>query len=261
MSATSQLAYMQTRLQARHGQRPQEGNWRLLESTPDLAAYLQAARRTTLAPWIAHMPAEADTHRIERSLRDDWMNSVAELSGWAPEEWRQAIDWFATAPYLPCFVHLARGEPVLPWMRDDTVMRPYAVDDALPREVQLSRSLLAPTLDAIGLGEMPVAAWVEDWLAFAPARATADRARLEKMADTMVSHFQSIAERPADLTHSRIQREAMFDGLLRQFRRYARTPVAIFAYLGMAQIDFERLRGGLVLRALFPDPAGRPQWA
>lgn len=261
MSASSQLGYIQARLQARHGQRPTEENWRLLEATPDLAAYLQAARRTTLAPWIAHMPAEVDTHRIEHSLREDWVDFVAELSGWAPDAWQPAIDWFATAPYLPCMVHLARGEPVSPWMRDDLTLSPYAAEDAASRATELTESLLAPTLEAIKAGIPPLVAWTDQWLTLVPEEAIVDRARLGQMAAGMVNHFQNIAEQPSQAPRAQIHRQSMIGGLVRRFRRYARTPVAIFAYLGMAQMDFERLRGGLVLRALFPDPAGRPQWA
>jgi len=262
MSATSsQLGYIQTRLQARHGQRPTEENWRLLEATPDLAAYLQAARRTTLAPWIAHMPAEVDTHRIERSLREDWVDFVAEISGWAPDGWQPAIDWFVTTPYLPYMAHLTRGEPVSAWMRDDPALSPYAAEDAASRATGLTESLLAPTLGAIKAGRPPLAAWMEQWLTLVPADAIVDRTRLEQMAAGMVNHFQNVAMQPTKATRAQIYRQSMIDGLVRRFRRYARTPVAIFAYLGMAQIDFERLRGGLVLRALFPDTAGRPQWA
>ncbi len=261
MSASSQLGYVQTRLQARHGRRPTEENWRLLEATPDLAAYLQAARRTTLAPWIAHMPGEVDSHRIERSLRDDWAGYVRELASWAPEAWRPAIAWFETAPLLPCMVHLARGEFVPPWMRDHPLLGRYAVEEAIPRNSALAESPMAPTLEAVRAGQLPLAAWMDQWLGMVPEDAVTDRARLEKMAQGMVSHFQSIAEQQANATRARAHREAIFGDLLRRFRRFARTPVAIFAFLGMAQMDFERLRGGLVLRALFPDPAGRPQWA
>lgn len=261
MSAGSQLGYIQTRLQARYGQRPTEEDWRLLEATPDLAAYLQAARRTMLAPWIAHMPAEVDTHRIERSLREDWVDFIAELSGWAPEAWQPAIDWFTTAPYLPCMAHLARGEPATRWMRDDPALSPYAAENPASRETELKLSLLAPTLNAIRMGEPPLAAWARQWLTFVPEDATVDRARLEQLAAGMVSDFHNIAELPAESTRSQIHRQSMIGGLVRLFRRYARTPVAIFAYLGMAQMDFERLRGGLVLRALLPDPAARPRWA
>lgn len=39
--------------------------------------------------------------------------------------------------------------------------------------------------------------------------------------------------------------------LARLFRRHAATAVAVFAYLALVALDLERLRGGLVVRALF----------
>jgi hypothetical protein len=71
VATSNQFAYVQARLQARHGQRPSEDRWRLLESSPDLASYLQGARSTSLRPWVVHLPAESSTHQVERSLRID----------------------------------------------------------------------------------------------------------------------------------------------------------------------------------------------
>ena len=93
MTTGSRLAYVQARLQARHGRRPTDDRWRLLEATPDLAGYLQAARATSLRPWVVHLPAESGTHQIERSLRRDWKIYVAEISRWLPASWRPAAAW------------------------------------------------------------------------------------------------------------------------------------------------------------------------
>ena len=261
MTASCQLAYVQTRLQARHGQRPTEESWRLLEATPDLAAYLQSARRTILGPWIAHMPAELDVHRIERSLRDDWGAFVRELADWAPAEWQAAIRWFVTAPYLTHLVHLSRGEFVPPWMRDDPVLNPFAIENPAARAGKLEESPMAPVLSDISVGTLPITAWMEQWLAQAPADADEILKPMSSLVRIVAEHFQALAEQSADPAAARGHREALRSELLRRFRRYARTPVAIFAYLGLALLDFERLRGGLVLRALFPNPAGRPTWA
>ncbi len=261
MSATSQLGYVQTRLQARHGQRPTEEGWRLLETAPDLAAYLQSARRTTLAPWISHMPAELEVHRIERSLRDDWGIFVRELADWAPGEWQAAIRWFATAPYLTHLVHLSRGEYVAAWMREDPVLSLLAIENPASRTAKIEESPMAPVLYAVSDGVLPITAWMEQWLTLAPKDDAETLKQLNSLVRIVAEHFQALAEWSADAALTRGHREALRGDLLRRFRRHARTPVAIFAYLGMALLDFERLRGGLVLRALFPDPAGRPTWA
>jgi len=48
---------------------------------------------------------------------------------------------------------------------------------------------------------------------------------------------------------------AVQPALARLFRRHAATAVAVFAYLALVALDLERLRGGLVVRALF-EPEG-----
>lgn len=47
--------------------------------------------------------------------------------------------------------------------------------------------------------------------------------------------------------------------LLALFRRHAGSAVAVFAYLALAALDLERLRGGLVVRVLLEPPAGTPE--
>ena len=57
---TSRFNYVQARLQARHGARPDEERWRLLESTTDMGGYLQQARNTGLAPWVQVLTPQMD---------------------------------------------------------------------------------------------------------------------------------------------------------------------------------------------------------
>ncbi len=123
------------------------------------------------------------------------------------------------------------------------------------RATELDESLLAPTLEAIKTGSPPLAAWMDEWLTLVPAHAVVDREAARADGDR---HGQPLSERRGTAGEGdpgrRSTGKSMIEGLVRRFRRYARTPVAIFAYLGMAQMDFERLRGGLVLRALVPRP-------
>ena len=77
----SRLAYVQARLQYRHGQRPDPERWRLLEANADLGSYLESARSTSLKPWVQHLSADARIHDVERALRRDWrlyVDAVAE---------------------------------------------------------------------------------------------------------------------------------------------------------------------------------------
>ena len=65
----------------------------------------------------------------------------------------------------------------------------------------------------------------------------------------------------AELPTGSAWRVALGRRFVTAFRRFARTPVAIFAFLGLSALDFDRLGAGLAVRAAFPDPARRPRWA
>jgi hypothetical protein len=46
MASDPRSAYLQARLQARHGDRPSAEDWRLLEASAELSHYMDAVRRT-----------------------------------------------------------------------------------------------------------------------------------------------------------------------------------------------------------------------
>ena len=261
MNRASRLPYAQARLQARHGRRPTDDRWRLLEATADLAGYLQAARSTSLRPWVVHLAGDADPHRIERSLRRDWTAYVSEVAGWVPQAWRPPVRWLATLPYLPFFVHLARGRSAHGWMLDDPVMAGLAQADAERRSEALAASALGPLLDPVRGGTPPVDAWLEAWIVGWPGDAPRDREALERLRRTFRDHIARILDQPLDHPPGPTLRKRIAERLNSSFRREAGRVTAVFAHLGLMILDVERLQGGLVLRALFPDPAERPQWA
>jgi len=92
MSAVD-FAYAQARMQARHGARPDEASWRRLHASTSLGHFLDVARTTGLAPWVAHLDASQSAHQIERSLRAELESHVAEVASWLPEGWRAALRW------------------------------------------------------------------------------------------------------------------------------------------------------------------------
>ena len=99
----ARFAYAQTRLQARHGLRPQEAVWRRLASTGDLANYLVAARRTPLLPWIEGIQSAETSHVLESHLRQQFRHYVEDVAHWLPVEWRACIIWVGHLPdYQPC---------------------------------------------------------------------------------------------------------------------------------------------------------------
>lgn len=261
MTTTNRLAYVQARLQARHGRRPNEDRWRLLEATPDLAGYLQAARATSLRPWVVHLPAEAGTHQIERSLRRDWRIYVDEIAGWMPSAWRPAVDWLSTLPYLSFFLHLSRNEPVPRWMSDDPVLSSVAQTDLERRTEALADTRLARITAPIRQGVPPVNAWLAAWQDLWPPGDDSDRSALNRMRLNFQTHIGSLLAEPLEHPTGPALRHRLVERFNVVFRIGSGRISAVFAHLGLMALDAERLQGGLVLRALFPDPMERPQWA
>ena len=253
----ARFRYVQSRLQARHGRRPRESDWRLLEATEDLGGYLQAARRTCFEGWIHHLAADADAHQVESAFRQDWLAYCREVGRWLPDEWEPAVEWAATVVHLPMIVHLARGEPAWRWMRDDDVLAAFAVQDPEVRRQALALSDFRALAEAVAEGAEPLPAWLDIWLALAPPGAGAERERMAALAAVLVRHLA-----PTSAEASPAQRRAPFEHALnRCFRRWAGSVGAVFCHLGLIALDAERLRAGLVLRTLLPRAAGRPQWA
>lgn len=261
MTTSSRLAYAQARLQARHGRRPTEDGWRLLEATPDLASYLQSARSTSLRPWVVQLPAESDSHRIEQSMRADWREYVSEISGWTPAPWRHAVDWLATLPYLSYFTHLARNRPVPQWMLDDPVLAEFAQADPERRREALAATSMGRMLPGIAESTSPIIVWLDGWAELWPVKDGPELMAMQGIRMAFETHIATILDRPLDHPVGPPLRRHLLARLTMAFRRQSGRIAAVFAHLGLMWLDMERLRGGLVLRALFPDPAERPQWA
>lgn len=259
MSDGARFAYVQSRLQARHGRRLSEADWRMLEATEDLAGYLQAARQTFFRDWIHHLAVGAGTHEIERSLRQDWEAYCAEVAGWLLPDWRPAVVWFSTIVYLPAVTHLARGGPAWRWMGADAALEAVAIQDPESRRQALAGSRYRELARAIADGAEPLPAWLavwEDTMAGRPVDALARRAELAAL---LRRHFTTSHERAAETPDGRGRH--LRQALTRRFRGWAGGIGAVFTHLGLVALDAERLRAGLVLRALIPHSAGRPAWA
>lgn len=258
MSSGARFAYVQSRLQARHGRRLGEPDWRALEATADLAGYLQAARSTFFSEWIHHLAVGSDTHQIERSLRLDWGAYCREVGGWLPPEWRACADWLATFAWLPMITHLARDEPARRWMRDDPELAPLAISDLQTRRQTLAASRYGELAGSIAAGGDPLAVWSKIWLDRCDEDQRVQRARLRELADVLRRYLWAELEETTATPARR--REVLTRALALRFRRWAGSVGAAFAHVTLVAIDAERLRAGLVLRAIMP-VAGRPSWA
>lgn len=101
MGIGANFSYVQTRVQARHGQRPEDAHWRQLEACDSLSAYLQVVRSGPLAPWVKGLASRDDPHELESSLRDAWCDYVRRVASWSPPDWRSAVAWCEPLVLLP----------------------------------------------------------------------------------------------------------------------------------------------------------------
>jgi len=238
LRAEGNLEYAAARVQARHGLRLDEPAWRRIEAGRHLGEYLEAARRTALAAWIARIEAAHDAHVIERTLRSEWREYVQALSRWHPLRWQAWLEWWSWLPLLPLIARLGDPEPVPAWMLADPVCAPVAMGTPLERAAALEHTplaALAPAVRARGpLGQ----AWREESARRSPPIERETRALLTRLMGAGGVATPAAAPGAATI-------------LLRLFRAAAGGAVASGCHLALLSLDFERLRGGLVVRSLF----------
>lgn len=258
MADDSRLAYVQARLQARHGDRPGPDDWRVVEASADLAHYLEALKRTGMHRWSAGLSPDATPEALEREFREAWLACVDEVAGWMDKDWKQAVDWLRWLPYLPAIEHLLGPRRVPPWMRSDPVMRPLAFDDPARRRQALS-SLPFAALDPGEEGSRGlVDAWLEAWRGKLPAHADDERVALERLVSLVTAHLEAMRQ---DIGSGSGARLALRERLVRSTRRSAGRMAAVFAHLCISGLDLERARAGVMARRLMPRrPEGR-SWA
>jgi hypothetical protein len=260
MANDARLAYLQARLQARHGDRPASDDWRIAESSTDLSHYLDALRRTALRRWTGDINHEMAPEAIERQLRAAWRDAVDHVASWAPEDWREAVEWLRWLPDLPSIEHLMRGAKVPPWMRADPVLRELAFDEPHRRREALAALPLAPVQpDETQPAPRIVDAWIAEWRRRLPAGRSDTRDELEQVLETVRAHVEAMraSEEPDGIS----LRNALAAHLARRFRRGAGTATALFAHLLLDGLELERVRAGIMTRRLMPARAEARSWA
>jgi len=255
MSPLAEWSYVQARLQARHGERLSEPEWRMLEVAKTLAGFLQKTRSTSLRRFIDRLDDEMTSHAIERILRFAWRVYVAEIGSWAPPAWRRATLWVSYVPDLVVVDRLLAGETAI-WMREDPLFGPLVSAGHDTRAASLQESPFFPLAAAPkengGLGER----WRAHWRTLWPRRCGA-QCQLEKLADLVKAHIDELAGASVEES-SELYRQKFAHALTKMFRKCGGTPAAAFCHLALIALDIERLRGSLVRRRLFhPEYAAR----
>lgn len=249
-------AYAQARLQSRFGERPHLPDWQHLEATRDLGAVLQVVRAGRLARWTARITARPGVHELERRLREEWMHAVDEVASWQPEQWREGTRWMRWITYLPALQKLARGGRAPAWMRADPVLGPIVAREPRERGSSLAGTPLAPLAAGFGTPPDVAGAWAAHWQKLWPDGQLARRP-LQQIVALMRSHREQLAEAPPEAT-SRDSMQSLEHRLELLFRRHPLSAAAGAAYLCLMQLDLQRLRGLLAVRALRDAPVAVP---
>jgi hypothetical protein len=250
MSVSPRWSYVQARLQARHGDRLAEADWRALEAARALDQFIERARATSLRHFAQRMNASMTSHAIERALRVAWRDYVAEVAGWGPAEWRAAIVWAAHVPQLPVIDAAIRGERP-EWVSHDPDIASMA-DENL-RTIARDKFPLRPLLPKPGSADTIAQRWFAHWRTLRPY---GEKQALNLLAEMIAAHVERLG-RAGPQEASADYRRDLARKVTRLFRRQGGTPAAVFCHLALMALDLERFRGNLVRRALFGESSVR----
>jgi len=222
-------------MQSRYGDRLSAATWSQFERISDFARLVQTVRGTPLAPWVSDFTADTGVHRIERGLRARFRHEIGELAAWVPDRWAAAVQWFAFAPDLAAVAHVRHGRTVHDWMDEDPVIHALAGDQRADDEglAQLMRMVNADDDRAV------FDRWLEAWRTRWPREGRSSDHRVQavyrQLRALLFTQGGAVRVRNAAETELR-----------RAFRRHAREPAGVLAYLGLLYIQFTRLRAALV---------------
>ena len=249
MSSSPRWSYVQARLQARHGERLHEADWRAIEAAQSIDQFIERARASPLRRFTERLHARTSSHAIEQLLRDAWRAYVTEVAGWVPAAWRQAVMWTSYFPDLPIIDALLRGEASA-WIKQAPIFAQLA-DIDLRRRRAVPPNVPLTTLVASGAREQTAAArWYTYWRSLWPQHRMADHRVLLDLATTIKAHIERL-DRAGLLETSASYRGDLARILTRMFRRHSGSPTAMFCHLALVALDLERLRGDLIRRRLF----------
>jgi hypothetical protein len=248
MSVTASFAYVQVRLQARHGARPDEVVWRRLQGTSDFANYLQLARHTPLQPWVMTLDPGQGSDAIEVELRRLFRRHVDEVAGWVVPAWRPAVLWVRRLPDLPALQYLFSGEPVPAWLQDDPELHAMGCLPVDSRLEAIQQSDCKPFFTAWQAGGSLPDAWLSHWRTLWPGMARNDRG-LAVLGKALRQYLRVLQADNCDSVQARC--ETLHVQLVSAFRRYSLQPAAVFSYLALTALELARLRGDLLVRQLF----------
>ena len=249
MTGMSGFGYAQARIQARYGKRLPEAMWVQLSAVQTFQSYLEAARGTTLAPWVANLSSASDVHDVEHSMRGTLYTAIGELSRWVPRRWRGAVAWLHWLVYLPALRYLLEGASIPDWMREGHRLRSFLQDSVEGRARAIAAAGGEGLVRAWRRHEPMEDGWVSHWRALWPGDKAAPLEVLDELVELLVQHVRQFALGPPETAWQ--ARRRLQVRLERLFRRQARQPATVFIYLALVALDLERLRNELVSRIVY----------
>lgn len=249
-------AFVQVRLQARHGARPDAATWAQLESIQDPARFLDVARTTALQPWVTPLTADTDVHTVEQFWRKHLREYIDAIAAWHPQAWAPAFQWTKRLLDLPAIQHLATSDWVPPWMQEDEALQECAFPRAEDRLRALASLDCSSLVQAARSGISLLDAWRDQWRRLWPAAPRAQLAAIEHLSReldilALPPPGEHISIFPVVLEHL----EARFR---HAFRRDFFQPAAGFIHIALVTLDLLRLRAMLLPRIIFR-ARGEPQ--
>ena len=249
MSSSPRWSYVQARLQARHGERLQEADWRAIEAAQSIDQFIERARASPLRRFTERVHARTSSHAIEHLLRDAWRAYVTEVASWVTAAWRQAVMWTSYFPDLPIIDALLRGEAPA-WIEQNPIFAQLAETDLHKRRAALPNFPLTALVTSVAREQTAAARWYTHWRSLWPQHRVADHRALLDLAATIKAHVERL-DRAGLQESSAPYRGDLARILTRLFRRHSSSPAAMFCHLALVALDLERLRGDLIRRRLF----------
>jgi len=248
------FAYAQARIQARFAALPPETEWQRLAASRTLVSFLEDARSGSLRDWVKGFSGQSDAHDLEAGIRALHRENLAEVAGWVPEPWRDALVWVRWLEVLPVLAHLRSGGVMPGWAAGDPLAHALSAGDAGQDARLLDDSGALSLLES---REDPVAVWIAEWQRrWPPCSREASRA-LTALRALLMGHLDAF--RRAEPESAWSLRRELRERLRLRFHQQMLQPTIPFIYLALTALDLERLRGALVTRALFPGQ-GAPAW-
>ena len=243
--------YIQARLQARHGRRPDAALWQRLGALRDLSLFLQTGRNSGLRPWLEGLAPDSAPHRMEQLLHQRFRTETRLVASWQARRWQPAVAWIAHWPDLPALGGLLRHDTLPQWMSQDP---DYAALAGLPRAARTEALLQTrwATLARQHQGDRDLrTTWLRHWPQLWPRGERGNRDQVRELARALAS---APVPPPSTPAADHRQREQWQAWLTIRFRRMSRAPVSGMLYLFLVARDLEQLRGELLQRRLFPAP-------